>query len=136
MELVGAAGGAGVAGPHRVCSISSQNSANRPAASCGPGAASGWYWTLKAGASSIRSPSTTPSLRFTWVTSAEPKSVSKRAGALGLGPAQDAATLPPAGAAPAAADRLGQALPSAVPPPPGIATPKPRLWLAPCTPPA
>ena len=30
-------------------SISAQNSSNRPAASCGPGAASGWYCTLNAG---------------------------------------------------------------------------------------
>ena len=37
-------------------------------ASCGPGPASGWYCTLNAGTSRQRSPSTTPSLRFTCVT--------------------------------------------------------------------
>src|SRR5215467_9317225 len=62
---------------HLAPSISAQNSLNNPDASCGPGAASGWYWTLKAGASSSRSPSTTPSLRLTWVISAGPKSVLK-----------------------------------------------------------
>ena len=62
---------------HAGPSISSQNSVNRPAASCGPGAASGWYWTLNAGASSSRRPSTTPSLRLTCVIWAGPKSVSK-----------------------------------------------------------
>ena len=41
--------------------LRAQNSSKRPTASCGPGAASGWYWTLKAGVSSRRRPSTTPS---------------------------------------------------------------------------
>src|SRR5215469_9891385 len=60
---------------HLAPSISWQNSPNNPDASCGPGAASGWYWTLNAGASSSRRPSTTPSLRLTWVISAGPKAV-------------------------------------------------------------
>src|ERR1700730_482450 len=85
-------------GVHRACSMNSQNSPNRPAASCGPGAASGWYWTLNAGASSSRSPSTTPSFRLTWVTSAGPKAVSNRAGDAGR-PRRPA---PPAAAPPAA----------------------------------
>ena len=34
------------------------------------GPASGWYCTLKAGTSRQRMPSTTPSFRLTWVTSA------------------------------------------------------------------
>ena len=46
-------------------SISRANSSKRSAASCGPAAASGWYWTLKAGTSRQRRPSTTPSLRHT-----------------------------------------------------------------------
>ena len=40
--------------------------------SCGPAAASGWYWTEKAGMSRARRPSTTPSLRPTWETSTRP----------------------------------------------------------------
>ena len=56
--------------------MSSQNWVNRPAASCGPGAASGWYWTLNAGASSSRRPSTTPSFRLTWLIRAGPHPVS------------------------------------------------------------
>ena len=46
-------------------SIRRANSSKRSAASCGPAAASGWYWTLKAGTSRQRRPSTTPSLRHT-----------------------------------------------------------------------
>ena len=42
----------------------------------GPGPASGWCWTLNAGTSRTRKPSTMPSLRFTWVTSAPPGDVS------------------------------------------------------------
>ena len=37
-------------------------------ASSGPGAPSGWYWTVSIGSSRWRSPSTEPSLRFTWLT--------------------------------------------------------------------
>src|SRR4051812_48172322 len=49
----------------RVETISSRNSSNRYLASWGPGPASGWYWTLKAGTSRHRNPSTTPSFRLT-----------------------------------------------------------------------
>ena len=42
--------------------IRSTNSSNRPAASWGPAAASGWYWTENAGASRQRRPSTVLSL--------------------------------------------------------------------------
>ncbi len=52
--------------------ISSTNRSKRYAASCGPAAASGWYWTEKlfrSPASSRSSrPSTTSSLRQTWLT--------------------------------------------------------------------
>ena len=34
----------------------------------GPGAPSGWYWTVSIGRSRWRSPSTEPSLRLTWLT--------------------------------------------------------------------
>ena len=44
------------------------NRSNRYAASCGPAAASGWYCTENAGTSRQRSPSTTSSLRQTWLT--------------------------------------------------------------------
>src|SRR5207245_8564090 len=37
-------------------------------ASSGPGAPSGWYWTVSIGSVAWRSPSTEPSLRFTWLT--------------------------------------------------------------------
>src|SRR5215468_7856057 len=53
------------------------NWSKRSTASCGPGAASGWYWTLNAGRSSRRMPSTTPSLRLTWLTTASPNGVPK-----------------------------------------------------------
>src|SRR5690606_7116375 len=59
-------------GPSIRRSICSQKRSKRPDASCGPAAASGWYWTLNAGRSSSLSPSTQPSLRLTWVTSAGP----------------------------------------------------------------
>ncbi len=36
----------------------------------GPGPASGWYCTENAGTSAQTKPSMTPSLRFTWLTSA------------------------------------------------------------------
>src|SRR5262249_41430690 len=48
-------------GHQRASLISWQNSSNRPAASCGPAAASGWYCTENAGASTQRRPSTVPS---------------------------------------------------------------------------
>ena len=47
-------------------------------ASCGPAAASGWYCTEKALPSTSLMPSTTPSLAQVWLTTAGPKSVSKR----------------------------------------------------------
>src|ERR1700722_4228499 len=56
--------------PHFDASISSANSPNRYLASCGPGPASGWYWTEKAGRSRQEMPSITPSFKLTWVTSA------------------------------------------------------------------
>ena len=59
-----------VAAGHYCWSMRSAKRSNRYAASWGPGAASGWYWTLKAGTSRLARPSITPSLRFTWVTSA------------------------------------------------------------------
>ena len=40
----------------------------RPARRAGPGAPSGWYWTVSIGFSRWRSPSTEPSLRLTWLT--------------------------------------------------------------------
>ncbi len=42
-------------------SISRMKSSNRPTESCGPGPASGWYWTQPAGTSSRRMPSIVPS---------------------------------------------------------------------------
>ena len=36
--------------------------------SCGPGLASGWYWTEKTGSESCARPSTDPSFRLTWLT--------------------------------------------------------------------
>src|SRR3954469_12423194 len=60
--------------------ISSQNLSNRYAASCGPAAASGWYCTEKLfrlpSASRSSSPSTTSSLRQTWLTVTTPYGVS------------------------------------------------------------
>ncbi len=53
-------------------SISFSNVPNRYLASCGPGPASGWYCTPKAGADSCTDPSMTPSFRLTWVISAMP----------------------------------------------------------------
>ena len=55
------------------------NRSKRYAASCGPAAASGWYWTEKAfsapPSSRSSSPSTTSSLRQTWLTVATPYGV-------------------------------------------------------------
>ena len=48
-------------------------------ASCGPAAASGWYCTENAGTSRQRSPSTTLSLRSTWLTSTRPNACRDRA---------------------------------------------------------
>src|SRR5918996_1966056 len=56
-------------------SISARNRSNRYRESCGPGAASGWYWTENAGTSSSRSPSSVPSFRFQCVSAARPKAV-------------------------------------------------------------
>ena len=44
------------------------NRSNTSSASSGPGAPSGWYWTVSIGSSRWRSPSTEPSLRLTWLT--------------------------------------------------------------------
>lgn len=41
---------------------------NTASASSGPGAPSGWYWTVSMGSSWWRNPSTEPSLRLTWLT--------------------------------------------------------------------
>src|SRR5699024_1558943 len=57
----------------RRAATSSRKRSNRWAASCGPAAASGWYWTENAGMSRARRPSTTPSLRLMWDTSTRPK---------------------------------------------------------------
>src|SRR6202012_3262044 len=85
--------------PWVVLVIWAQNSSNKSAASCGPGAASGWNWTLNTGRSSRRRPSTTPSLRLTWLTWAGPYGVSNGAGAASGMWAQ---TVPPgAGVSPA-----------------------------------
>ena len=64
----------GISAPFRVGGSSSMRSSNSveqvARRRAGPGPASGWYCTLKAGTSRQRMPSTTPSLRFRWVTSA------------------------------------------------------------------
>ena len=60
----------------REIAIRPANSSNRYRLSWGPGPASGWYCTLKAGAPSTRIPSHTPSFRLTWVSSARPASES------------------------------------------------------------
>ena len=44
------------------------NRSNTASASSGPGAPSGWYWTVSIGRSRWRRPSTEPSLRLTWLT--------------------------------------------------------------------
>src|ERR671929_110648 len=62
--------------PVRAVSMRSTNRWNSGAASCGPAAASGWNCTLNAGRSRQRSPSTTSSLRPTWLTSTCPYGVS------------------------------------------------------------
>ncbi len=59
-----------VAPAHQLAAMSARNSSNRYLASCGPGPASGWYWTLNARASVQRRPSMTPSFRLTWLTAA------------------------------------------------------------------
>src|SRR5579875_3653736 len=86
-----------------------QNSSNRSAASCGPGAASGWYWTLNTGRSSRRRPSTTPSFRLTWLTWAAPYGLSNGARAASGMWAQ---TVPPSRLA-----SLAPRVPAAWPPP-------------------
>ena len=53
-------------------SIRSANISKRYRESCGPGPASGWYCTLKAGIRSTRMPSLVSSLRLRWVTSTLP----------------------------------------------------------------
>ena len=66
----------GLTASPRSAAIRSTNRPNSGLASCGPAAASGWNWTLNAGASVSRSPSTTWSLRPTWLTSTGPNGVS------------------------------------------------------------
>ena len=44
------------------------NRSKTASASSGPGAPSGWYWTVSIGFSRWRRPSTDPSLRLTWLT--------------------------------------------------------------------
>ena len=44
------------------------NRSKTASASSGPGAPSGWYWTVSIGFSRWRSPSTEPSFRLTWLT--------------------------------------------------------------------
>src|SRR5699024_4962558 len=61
-------------------SSSSTKRSKRWAASCGPAAPSGWYWTEKPRSrdpvsSRSSSPSTTSSLRQRWLTRARPKGV-------------------------------------------------------------
>src|SRR5690606_6031048 len=62
-------GDVGPAGHQRPRSIRAANSSNRYPASWGPGPASGWYWMPRARSDGTRKPSTTPSLRLTWVIS-------------------------------------------------------------------
>src|SRR6202034_827797 len=109
--LLGAVVLAGLAGRHRAAPIRAAKSSKRSTASCGPGAASGWYWTAKAGRSSSAMPSTTPSLRFTWVTAAAPKGVSNGLRA----PGGTCAQVPPGSRSCAASG--------------GRAAAKPWLWL-------
>src|SRR5699024_10061052 len=58
--------------PARCATASSARRSKRGEASCGPPAASGWYWTENAGRSRQRRPSTTWSLRPTWETTTRP----------------------------------------------------------------
>ena len=44
------------------------NRSKTASASSGPGAPSGWYWTVSIGSSAWRRPSTEPSLRLSWLT--------------------------------------------------------------------
>src|SRR5262249_17154829 len=44
------------------------NRSKTASASSGPGAPSGWYWTVSIGRVAWRRPSTEPSFRFTWLT--------------------------------------------------------------------
>ena len=48
--------------------MASTNRSNTASASSGPGAPSGWYWTVSIGFSAWRSPSTERSLRLSWLT--------------------------------------------------------------------
>ncbi len=54
--------------PDRRSSAAATNRSNTASASSGPGAPSGWYWTVSIGRSRWRRPSTDPSLRLTWLT--------------------------------------------------------------------
>ena len=58
-----------VFGAHWADSMRATKGRKRDWASCGPGAASGWNCTEKAGSARWRMPSQVPSLRFTWVSS-------------------------------------------------------------------
>src|SRR4029079_3032885 len=66
----------GALGHQTPASISSANMSNRYRESCGPGPASGWYCTLKAGAPSTRLPSLVRSLRLRCVTATLPDRLS------------------------------------------------------------
>ena len=52
----------------RRAAAAATNRSKTASASSGPGAPSGWYWTVSIGSSRWRSPSTEPSLRLTWLT--------------------------------------------------------------------
>ena len=52
----------------RAAVAAATNRSNTASASSGPGAPSGWYWTVSIGFSRWRRPSTEPSLRLTWLT--------------------------------------------------------------------
>src|SRR4029453_11288554 len=61
-------------------SIIERKASKRYRESCGPGAASGWYWTLAAGTSRHRNPSSVPSFRFRWVNATAPNAVGATGG--------------------------------------------------------
>ena len=58
----------GLAAHRRRAPAAATNRSNTASASSGPGAPSGWYWTVSIGSVAWRRPSTEPSLRFTWLT--------------------------------------------------------------------
>ena len=61
-------GGVNATGARRASATAATNRSNTASASSGPGAPSGWYWTVSIGFSRWRRPSTEPSLRLTWLT--------------------------------------------------------------------